>query len=98
MRNLRASALAKNILGSGVVDTVPVPVVDHIAYFRQCPKSQPPWFSATIARAGEAGGVDEDAIWNHSLITGAVSRWLIIRHLIGTIARGTFWLTSAALV
>jgi hypothetical protein len=44
------------------------------------------------------GGVNIDAIWNHGLITGAVSGWLITRHLIGTVARGAFRLTPTALV
>jgi hypothetical protein len=60
---------------------------------------QPPWLSATLASAGEAlDGVNINAIWNHSFVTGAVSGWLIICCLIGTVARGSFRLTSAALV
>jgi hypothetical protein len=101
-RNLRAVALTKSAFGPGVVDTLPapatdMPVADHLAYFRQRPKTQPPWLSAALTSAGEAlGGID--AIWNHSLITGAVSGWLIICRLIGTVARGAFWLMPAVLV
>jgi hypothetical protein len=101
MKNPRASALAKSTPDPGVIDTSPAPtanapIADHIAYFRQRPKTQPPWLSATLASAGEAlDSVDIDTVWNHSLVTGAVSRWLI---LIGTVARGSFWLTPAALI
>ena len=101
---LRASALNESNLGPGVIDTLPAPAADapvaeHLAYFRQRPKTQPPWLSAALASAGEAlGGVDIDAVWNHGLVTGAVSGWLITRRLIGTVARGAFRLTPTALV
>jgi hypothetical protein len=75
------------------------PVAEHIAYFRQRPRAQPPWFSAAIARAGEVlGGDNENAVWAHNLVTSSVSGWLMARRLIGTAARGAFWLTPAALV
>jgi hypothetical protein len=105
MRNLRASAPTGNIPGSGIVDTVLAPAPDaplasHLAYFRQHHRTQPPWFSAAIARAGElVGGTNEDAIWAHDLVNGAVSGWLVVHRLIGTIAQGNhFWLTRATLV
>jgi hypothetical protein len=81
-------------------------VGSHIAYFRHRPQTQPPWFVAAIATAGERlGGVDNDAVWGHRLVTESVSGWLILRRLIGTSNRkvdpvsrtGTFRLTSSAL-
>jgi hypothetical protein len=103
MRNLRAVSSAEAVPSTGVVDTLSVPatdtpIADHVAYFRQHPKTQPPWLATALAKAGESlGGIDEDAMWKHSYVTGAVSGWLILCHLIGTVARGNFRLAPATL-
>jgi hypothetical protein len=102
-RNLRVPPSTESLPGSGVADAVPAPpaeapLADHVAYFRQRPKTQPPWLVAALARAGESvGGVDEDAVWKHSYATGAISGWLALRRLIGVVARGNFKLTPAVL-
>jgi hypothetical protein len=46
-----------------------------------------------------AGSANEDAIWAHNLVNRAISSWLVVRCLIGTIAQGNhFRLTPAALI
>jgi hypothetical protein len=104
LRNLRLVASTDTLVSAPAEEAksapaADAPVAEHIAYFRQRPRAQPPWFSAAIARAGEVlGGDDENAVWVHNLVTSSISGWLMARRPIGTAARGAFQLTPAALV